>query len=118
MYRIEKINENDCEIINYTHCGDQHLIIPDTISGLRVVSIQKASFLKCTCTGDLVIPDTVEIIHPHAFSSSLFTGNLTLSKNLKYIDTNAFWMCKFTGPLVIPRCTENIGDFAFHSSKA
>jgi hypothetical protein len=114
MFTINKIGDTECEISNFVSDGSPDLVIPQVLSGLTVTRIKSEAFFNCVCMGDLVIPDTVEVIESFAFSSGLFKGKLTLGSRVRRIEANAFWMCKFTGPLLLPPSLEYIGVMAFY----
>lgn len=86
--------------------------IPETVT-----EIGHSAFSECKqVRGDLVIPNSVEIIKGWAFSSCTFDGNLVLGLQLREIGSNAFSQCKkLTGSLVMPVNLEMIGNEAFKS---
>lgn len=66
-------------------------------------------------TGNLIIPDGVEIIRGYCFSNcSGFYGELKLPSKLKKIGERAFFLCKnLTGSLEIPQGVSSIPNEAF-----
>ncbi|NLZ46372.1 MAG: leucine-rich repeat domain-containing protein, partial [Clostridiales bacterium] len=71
------------------------------------------TFRNCGFIGDLVIPDSVEIIEGNAFHRCTFKGKLTLGSNLKTVGYQSFYLCGFNGSLNIPDLVIDIGDQAF-----
>ncbi len=79
-----------------------------------IISIGDYAFYACgNISGELNLPEGIEVIGQHAFESSGFSGELELPQNLKSVGTHAFQFCKFEGDLVLPEKLETIGIYAF-----
>lgn len=89
----------------YQFKGD--LIIPNTVT-----TIENYGFNGCEgYTGNLIIPSSVTTIGEYAFCFCNFTGNLTIPNNIN-LGKSAFANCKgFNGTLTVS--TPNIGERAF-----
>ncbi len=84
--------------------------------GLRV--IEGAAFFngddgESGFRGDLVIPDTVDVIQWWAFDRTGFNGTLTLGEGLTFIGDYAFNYSGFGGGLTLPANLQHIGQHAF-----
>ena len=76
--------------------------------------IRRYAFQLSGLSGDLIIPDNVEIIDDWAFSGChSLNGELTLPANLQRIGKAAFYSVPFTGGLNLPHGTNEIDDIAF-----
>lgn len=76
--------------------------------------IRRYAFQLSGLSGDLIIPDNVEIIDDWAFSGChSLNGELTLPANLQRIGKAAFYSVPFTGELNLPHGTNEIDDIAF-----
>lgn len=86
--------------------------------GKNVWSIGAEAFNGCrNLSGDLTLPDSVQIVGDRAFSGCTgLNGTLTLGSSLQTIGAGAFHYCPFSGDLVIPDNVTSIGDSAFYIS--
>ena len=86
--------------------------------GKNVRSIGAEAFNGCrNLSGDLTLPDSVQIVGDRAFSGCTgLNGTLTLGSSLQTIGAGAFHYCPFSGDLVIPDNVTSIGDSAFYIS--
>lgn len=85
--------------------------------GKNVRSIGAEAFNGCrNLSGDLTLPDSVQIVGDRAFSGCTgLNGTLTLGSSLQTIGAGAFYDCSFSGNLVIPDSVTSIGRYAFYS---
>ena len=84
------------------------LVLPESLEMLG-----RGSFYLCNFTGPLVIPDMIKVVPSDCFSGCKFTGSLKLPNGLTKIESSAFSSCDFTGELVIPESVISIGENAF-----
>lgn len=84
--------------------------------GKNVRSIGAEAFNGCrNLSGDLTLPDSVQIVGDRAFSGCTgLNGTLTLGSSLQTIGAGAFHYCPFSGDLVIPDNVTMIGIQAFY----
>ncbi len=77
--------------------------------------IQQQAFYGCsTLTGDLILPDGIEVLTYECFRGCSFSGLLHLPENLKTIEAEVFYGAgSFVGDLVIPDNVTSIGTVAF-----
>lgn len=93
-----------CQSLNGT------LSLPTTLT-----EISDEVFNRCGFTGELILPDNLEIIGNHAFGECRhFYGSLRLPKKLKKLGYWCFFSCEgFTGDLEIPQGITEIPETAF-----
>ena len=126
-------------ITGYTGTAQGALVLPDTIDGIAVTTVNSFAFRNCTgftslslpegltvigssafegCTGlsgDLTLPESVVRVDSGAFSGCTgFTGSLTLNEGLLSMGNYAFSRCGFTGALILPGSLKTIGNNAFY----
>ena len=90
----------------YLNEGLEGVLLPD---GLKEIGM--SAFKDSKISGNLVIPNTVEIIGSYAFSScENLTGNLTLPEGIQTIESSAFFS-PFTGDLYIPDSVTTIREW-------
>ena len=132
------LEDGTAEIAGYTGTGAD-LTIPAEVDGYRVtrigdmafygredlsgkltipegiVRIGDSAFFNCQFSGDLLLPDSLEIISEGAFSwCSFLTGTLRLPEALREIGENAFMICiGLKGKVNIPAGVTTIGEGAF-----
>ena len=93
------------------YIGDsKDVVIPSTISGIRVTSIGDYSFAEKGIVS-VFIPDSVTDIGDSAFYGNELT-TINLPKSVTYIGQSAFAYNKITA-LKIPSSIENLSDYAF-----
>ena len=74
--------------------GDSaEVIIPESIKGMPVVTIETSAFHNCEKIKTLVIPDSVEKIESWAFSKCYSLENVTLGNGVRIIDSSPFAYC-------------------------
>jgi formylglycine-generating enzyme required for sulfatase activity len=105
MFRVEQLADNTLRITNFW--GDvENLVIPSTISGLRVTEIGSTAFTRRGIIS-VVIPDTVTVIGERAFCSN----SLSPRVNPRSGDPRGT-LTRVT----IGRGVRTIGDFAFNNN--
>jgi len=87
------------------------LTIPDTVE-----IINDFAFSKCDIRGELIIPSSIKEIKSYAFSGCANLRSVTISDNLQSIMDGAFLGCKGLEKLVIPESVENIRYNAFYDT--
>lgn len=65
-------------------------------------------------TGDFVVPETVETIDQSAFAYTNSLSSVTITDNVKQINTNAF-NSSYINSIIIGKNVENIGNVAFNN---
>ncbi|MBR6707921.1 MAG: leucine-rich repeat domain-containing protein [Clostridia bacterium] len=103
-----------------THIGDMAFYDREDLSGKLtipegIVRIGDSAFFNCQFSGELVLPDSLEIISEGAFSWCCFlSGTLRLPEALREIGENAFRICiGLKGKVNIPAGVTYIGEGAF-----
>ncbi len=87
-----------------------NLVIPE-----GVTEIKNSAFERCSASGSLTIPNSVNTIGEYAFyQCSGLTGNLNIPDSVTFIGSRAFSGCSgFTGELVIPSSLTSIEEGVF-----
>lgn len=100
-----------CTVIPTIFCRAlENVVIPSNIT-----EISKRAFVNYV--GSIVIPDTVEILHPGVFYGS-DVQHVKLSKSIDMIPSQCFAYCKVLESITIPSSTDYIGKDAFVSTLA
>jgi hypothetical protein len=113
------VNNNTVTITAYTGPGGDG-IIPGTIIGLPVVSIQQRAFdayytgNNANVTG-VTIPNSVTNIGPDAFGGCAHMGSVTIPGSVISVGVGAFDSCTGLTNLTIGNGVKIIGDIAFAS---
>ena len=130
-------NKDTITITKYTGT-DSVVIIPDTINGLPVASIETNAFFSYTGLTAVTIPDSVTSIGSGAFYycfnlSNVMIGNsvtnmgrgvfansysltsATLGSGVTRIESDAFFFCTRLASVAIPQSVTSIGNNAFES---
>ena len=88
-------------------------IIPDTIEGYLVTSIDRTAFANCSELTKIIIPNSVISIGEQAFSSCSNLSDITLPEKLTTIPNGAFVDCSKLSQIKIPISVNFIDKFAF-----
>lgn len=72
---------------------EKHLIVPESIENMPVISIGHTAFQNCSSLQSVTIPDSVEKIGAFAFDECINLEKVILEKGVKEIDTNVFYRC-------------------------
>ncbi len=91
-----------CEPLDKTELS---YTIPEKVNGMKVIGIKSKAFQDAKCK-NVVLPDTIEYIEPHAFESC-WLENINFPENLKFIGNGSFSGCTELKELVID-CPELI----------
>ena len=70
-----------------------HLIVPESIENMPVISIGHSAFEYCSSLQSVTIPSSVEKIGAFAFDECINLEKVTLEKGIKEIDTHVFYRC-------------------------
>ena len=84
---------NTYTVTGIGNCQDTDIVIPEAYEGLAVTTIGESAFEDCYFVEYISIPDSVTSIERLAFSGCTALENITLSNNLKQLDS-AFGGCK------------------------
>lgn len=88
------------------------LSLPENLEYIGICTFDQAG----NFIGDLKIPSSIREIHPSAFFSTGFTGNLDLN-NVQKLGPGAFWGNGFKGELIIPEGITEIPSECFASTE-
>jgi len=112
---LYSISNNEAIILDAVGILDSDLIIPSTLGGYPVVSIDDYVFAYCDNLTSITIPDSVEIIGNYAFENCYNLTNVTLGNSVKSIGNYAFAYCDNLTSITIPDSVEIIGNYAFEN---
>lgn len=88
-------------------------VIPNSINGVAVTSIDKFVFSKCGGLTNVTIPDSITSIGSSAFSSCSELMSVTISNNITSIEDFLFSGCAKLKSIIIPNNVTSIGLEAF-----
>lgn len=95
--------------------NDENVVIPAVIDGKPVTEIYEKAFYLNQSIKSVAIPDSVEVIFPHAFANCFELRTVRMSKNMRAILTGAFMNCKKLQGIDLPEGLVILDDEAFKS---
>lgn len=136
-FTYEEDSETEGIIITNYSGSDSVVFVPETINGLKVISIGASAFRDNNDITEVILPDSIVSIGSSAFStcknlrkinlpeslevigSSAFTTchaleEIEFGSNVKDIQRLAFQLCISVKTLTVPGTVETIVDHAFH----
>lgn len=112
-FQTHELDANTIAITKYL--GDkEYLIIPDSINGLSVVSVE--GFENNDSLKGIIIPDTVISIGDYAFNDCSSLEKVTLGENIESIGEFAFINCYALSSINLPDSITEIGKSAFNGN--
>jgi len=92
---------------------NEDLIIPATLGGYSVNTINSFAFADCLVMKTVSIEDGLSSISASAFSGCTNLTSVTFGVGLKTIGNNAFEKCSKLASITIPNSVDSLGDFVF-----
>ncbi|MBR6278126.1 MAG: leucine-rich repeat domain-containing protein [Bacteroidales bacterium] len=92
--------------------GDNQVIIPDEVDGVKVVGIRGDVFRNSSIT-KIQLPESIDTIRGHAFENCEELSYINFPKNLRYIGASAFYGCCLLKEVNIGENVKYIGHSAF-----
>ena len=109
-----QINDDDNTIsITKYNGNEENVIIPSTIDGKKVTSIDRRAFSDVKSLKKVVIPSTVTNIGYEAFDYCINLTNVTIPDSVKGVEKYAFYNCKNLKEVTIPKSVTSLSDVAF-----
>jgi tetratricopeptide (TPR) repeat protein len=116
-------SENDFEYtINSTNAviekyigKDGNVIIPDTLGGALVTSINSKAFYECISLIELTIPKSIDSCGSYSFAECPKLKKITFEDGMTVIPGDALFGCKSVEEVIIPKSVIKIGASAFAS---
>ena len=105
-------NNGAITITGYTGPGGA-VVLPSTINGLPVTSIETNTFQLCFSLTSVTIPNSVTRIGDSAFFDCGSLTNVTIGTNVTSLEGYAFGNCTNLTDVKIPIRVTNIGVYAF-----
>lgn len=103
--RIDKFNDNaeyKVSVITEYIGSETNIVIPDTLGGYPVESIESCAFSDCTGLTSVTLPESVGNIGYRAFFGCTGLTSVTLSDSVYYIDIEAFSGCTGLTSIALP----------------
>ena len=92
---------------------EEELVIPRTIEGYTVQSIDSYAFLSCIDLKSVKIPNSVTFIGDYAFCNCVDLTSVTIPIGVTDVGDYAFLNCINLKSITIPSTVTNIGQYAF-----
>ena len=113
LYRYEVYSDTETVEIEKYYGNETNLVIPSTIEGYPVVTIDSRAFSECNTLVSVTIPDSVISIGRYAFESCESLTSVTIPEGVVSIEVNAFIGCSSLESVTIPESVTNIESCAF-----
>lgn len=108
LYKVQRHGYNGglitgASITGYEGIADGDLIIPSSVDGYQILSIDDYAFKDATFNGKLILEEGIIGIGSGAFLNCKMNGELILPESIAWIGASAFSGCSgFTGNVIIP----------------
>jgi hypothetical protein len=108
------VSNGQVAITGYNGPGGGAVVIPNTINGLPVTSIEGPAFINQYTISSVTIPNTVTSIGLGAFENCVNLSSITMTNGVTTIGADAFYGCISLRSVTIPGSVTNIGAEAFY----
>ncbi|MBQ6830670.1 MAG: leucine-rich repeat domain-containing protein, partial [Clostridia bacterium] len=89
------------------------VVIPSTLEGSPVTTIEEGAFLNCIGLTSVTIPNSVTTIRASAFSGCTGLTKVTMTDGLEVIGDQAFYACESLTSVAIPSSVTSIDNDTF-----
>ena len=129
------ICENQLSLCGIGSCSDENIIVPESVDGKTVISIDSFAFRRNDAIKSISLPNTIDYIGAEAFawcknlesvklsgvvqiSERAFMGcdslkSLDLGEKLDFVGTKAFAYCPSLESVTLPNGVDTLGASAF-----
>jgi len=111
-YYTYTVSKGEATIIRCDTSITGEVVIPDTLNGYPVTSIDSNAFYMCDSFTGIILPEGITNIQDHTFHNRKLLKNVVLPKGLTRIGYAAFCDTSIES-IVIPDSVKYIGQFAF-----
>lgn len=112
---FEYQTKDDAAVINKYIGNEKTVVIPNSIDGCEVVSINVVAFAQNKTIEKVVFPDSVKYIWNRAFAACSNLKEVVFGKNLVHIDQEAFDNCTALQYVNLPENLKEIWPSAFYN---
>lgn len=116
-YYTYTVNRGNASIISVDNTISGEVVIPSTLGGYPVVSLELNAFSFCTQITSIVIPDCVKRIEDMVFYGCESLEKITIGSGVKSIGIAAFASCVSLKSITIPAKVTYIGYAVFQDCK-
>jgi len=109
-----KVSNGEVTITDCEQSASGELVIPKTIEGYPVTSIDEWAFGSCYALTNITIPDGVTSIGNFAFLDCTSLTNITIPDSVTSIGNWAFYYCISLTDVTIPDGVTSIGNSTFY----
>ena len=113
---IFNVDNGSVTLTSYGRANYTEIIIPESIDGVAITSINNKAFYDCSSLTSVVIPDSVTSIGRCAFQNCYSLTSVVISDSVEIIGNQAFCNCKCLSSVVIGDGVTTIGDYAFNDT--
>ena len=112
------VSGGEATIISYADCLGDSIIIPSSLGGYPVTTIEMYAFADNTTIKRVTIPDSVKVIGNSAFKGCKNLQTVEFSPCLVSIGNSSFSGCESLRYIELPETVTSIGNSAFNGCRS